>query len=275
VKLNELVTFDGNSEGQFEIEYRPLLANNAPIEHLLTIRSQELGTFKYKLQVTALEPSLRQTLRFEVPLGSLQSETFTFRSFHIAKCDYTCAVQKPDFFTVAKTVTAEALAPAVAWAGDEVSIPISYEPTEIGEVRDVLVAKSAEGGEFVCELLAVCVPPMPQGPYNIAHGKSFDIGFRNCFSTTCDWNFTVDSPSFRVAAPTAKVNAKTSGNITVFFEPLAEAASAPNGIVSAKLFVTCASIPNIPPWVFYVRGKVDKELPLTDPGSPAKGGKKK
>jgi hypothetical protein len=31
----------------------------------------------------------------------------------------------------------------------------------------------------------------------------------------------------------------------------------PGGIVSAKLFITCTSIPNIPPWIFYLQGKID------------------
>ena len=35
-----------------------------------------------------------------------------------------------------------------------------------------------------------------------------------------------------------------------------DALAAPGGAVNAKLFVTCTSKPEVPPWVFYLRGVV-------------------
>jgi hypothetical protein len=34
---------------------------------------------------------------------------------------------------------------------------------EIGEIRDVLIVNSPDGGEYTCDLVATCVAPLPQG----------------------------------------------------------------------------------------------------------------
>ena len=39
-----------------------------------------------------------------------------------------------------------------------------------GVVRDVLTVTSPTFGEYVCDLIATCVAPLPQGPYNFVKG---------------------------------------------------------------------------------------------------------
>eukprot|EP01034_Spumella_vulgaris_P022205 gene22205-28319_t len=271
VRLNELTPLSGNSEGSFEVEYRPLMPTAQPTEHLLTVTTKELGTFKYKLIVKATPPILRQVLRFDVPLGSMQTESFIFHAYNALKCDYTNSVRRPDFFTVQKTLTVDPV--AAGWDGDDVRLSVVFEPTEIGEVRDLLTVSSpGEGGEYQCELIGNCVAPMPQGPFNLVQGQggALEIPFRNCFTTTCSWAFSVDSTAFRVVAPTASVNAKTQGVCSVVFEPKEEHLTVAGGFVNAKLFIQCSTIANTPPWTFYLRGKID----LNAPAVPSKGGKK-
>ena len=270
IRVKELSRFSGNTEGSFEVEYRPLIPTAQPSEHLLTIRSVELGTFKYKIVVTAQPQAARQTLRFEVPLGNVQAEPFVFKTFNPAKCDFACVVKRPDIFTVAKSISAEAV---TNWSGEDLKLPISYEPMELGETRDVLTVSSADGGEYTCDIIAVCIAPMPQGPFNTPHGKPFEISFRNCFAAQCNWNFSIDSTAFRIDKPTASVNAKTQGSCSVTFDPQGDALNAPNGIVTAKLFVTCASRPDVPPWVYYLRGTIDKEMAEASAAKAAKGKK--
>ena len=48
---------------------------------------------------------------------------------------------------------------------------------------------------------------------------------------------------------------KAAGSVTVVFEPTLET---PVGVVSAKLFVRCESKPELPPWVFYLKGKIEE-----------------
>jgi len=144
--------------------------------------------------------------------------------------------------------------------GEESRIGISFEPTEIGEVQDVLVLQSADGGEYVCDLIAECSAPLPQGPFSFVQGSSTDISFRNCFSMATNWSFSIDSTSFRVASATNIVQAKSQGSVTVVFEPLADA---PLGTVAAKLFVKCDSKPDMPAWVYYLKGKVEQRSETT------------
>lgn len=270
IRVEELSKFGGNTEGSFQIEYRPLLPTQQPTEHLLTIRSVELGTFKYKIICTAQPQSARQKLRFEVPLGTVQTESFVFKAYNSAKLDFACTVQRADVFTVAKSITSDAV---TDWAGEDLKLPVSYEPMELGETRDLLTVSSADGGEYSCDITAICIAPMPQGPYNTPHGKPFEISFRNCFSASCTWNFAVDSKAFRVDKPNATVNAKTQGACSVIFDPSAEFLNAPNGIITAKLFVTCGGRPEVPPWVYYLRGKIDKEMAAAAEAKAAKGKK--
>jgi len=258
VKLNELTPLSGRNEGTFEVEYRPLKPTSQPEELLLTIMTKELGTFKYKVIVKATPPLLKQVLRFDAPLGSMQSESFIFHAYNTVNSNYACAVKKPEYFTVQSALVVAPV--AGGWEGEDVRLNVVFEPTVIGEIRDTLTLTSPEGGEYLCELIGNCTAPMPQGPYLLAQGGGgVEIPFRNCFSTSSTWSFSVDSPAFRVSAPTgvATVNAKTQSQCSVVFEPKEEHMNTAGGIITAKLFVTCTSIPNIPPWVFYLKGEID------------------
>lgn len=273
IKVNELTQLTGNHEGSFEVEYRPLVATQQPQELLLTLYTKELGMFKYKLIVKSGPPTLQQSLRFDVPLGSNQSESFIFRAYNTVKTDYICSVKKQDFFSVPKTVPVDAIA---KWEGEDIRVNISFEPTAIGEIRDMLTLSSAEGGEYTCELIGVCVPALPQGPFNLVQGGGvLDIPFRNCFPQSCTWSFTVDSSAFKIvtANAIATVAAKTEGKVSLSFEPHGELLQTPGGFITAKLFVACTSIADIAPWVFYLRGKIDLNAPVVA-AVAAKGGKK-
>ena len=255
INFKELSPLSGNPEGSFEIEYRPLMPTKAPTEHLLTIITKELGTFKYKVVLTATPATIRQTLKFDVPLGSIQTETYKFRVFNSTKCEYACKVTKPDTFTVVKSLSVDAV--SGGWSGDEVSIDVAFEPTEIGETIDTLSISSPDGGEYICELVAICVAPVPQGPFNFTQGAgATDIAFRNCFSTACSWTFSLDSSAFRLGAPNATVQPKTEGKCQIFFEPKDEHGTSPGTVVTAKLFIQCSAKPDLSPWVFYLKGTI-------------------
>ena len=47
---------------------------------------------------------------------------------------------------------------------------------------------------------------------------------------------------------------KAAGSVTIGFEPQPET---PVGIINSKLFVRCESKPELPPWVFYLKGKIE------------------
>lgn len=246
VRVIELAPLQGNSEGQFEVEYRPIKPTETT-EHLLTLMSTDLGTFKYKLEVNATPPTLKQTLRFDVPLGSSQEETLKFRTFAKVAGNATCELSREDLFQVAKSIPVPG---ATSWDGEDAEVPITFEPTAIGEVRDTVKITTQGGSEFVCELIAVCTPSLPQGPFEIASGGNREIKFRNCFEQSSGWTYRVDSPHFKTNAASGTVNARTDGSVTVSFAPQDGA----TGVINGKLFVSCDNKPDLAPWVFYLKG---------------------
>ena len=254
IRLKELVPLSGNAEGSFEIEYRPLIVTKQPLEHLLTIMTKQLGTFKYKVIVNASPSVVRQTLKFEASLGSMQAETFVFKTFGKADDNLTCAVTDASVFDVPKTLAC----PGVSdWGGADSRLSIRFEPTQLGETRDLLTIGSAQTGQYECQLIGVCTPPVPLGPFNFTTGSNaLEIPFRNCFNTTCKWNFMVDSVHFTIASASATVNAKTEGACSVTFRPVDNPSTDANDCVTGKLFIQCDSKPEVPPWVVYLRGKV-------------------
>jgi hydrocephalus-inducing protein len=198
IRVKELTPLNGNTEGSFEVEYRPLAVTEQPLEHLLTITSKDLGTYKYKLIVKATPPPLPQSLRFDVSLGSVQTENFVFKAFNSAKTDYKCVVKKGDLFSVPATIPVEA---TTNWDGQDVNVPISFEPMAIGEVNDTLTIAAANGAEYLCDIRGSCRPSMPQGPFELVQGGgNVDIPFRNYFTSAEAWTFAVDHPAFKLAS---------------------------------------------------------------------------
>jgi hydrocephalus-inducing protein len=151
-------------------------------------------------------------------------------------------------FHVVKQVQLDA---ATTWDGSQMKVPVTFEPTELGQKTDTLTLTTADGGTYTCVLSGKCTPPMPQGPFDIAAGSSRDISFRNCFSAPAAWSFTVDSPHFKVSTASANVGAKSDGSVGVSFNPQE---NAPVGPITAKLFVGCTDKPDVPAWIFYLRG---------------------
>jgi hypothetical protein len=273
VRVKELVPLSGHSEGSFEVEYRPLAPTAQPQTHLLTIMTKELGVFKYKLIVKASPPPSRQRIMFEVPLGTAQTEMFVFKTYTPAACTFNCSVQNADVFSVAKTFTAPAV---TSWDGQESKLEVQFEPMNLGEFSDVLTLTSPDGGEYTCDLIGQCIPPVPVGPFSMDKGASTDIPFRNCFSKTCEWVFSVDNASFRITNSTASVAAKSSGSCSILFEPTAEiiAANPSGGTVHGKLFINCKTNPDIPPWIFYLKGRFESGAVAAPPPGAAPAKKK-
>ena len=71
IRVSPVGAMSGNSEGVFEVEYRPLLPNaESGVDAGLSIHCQELGTFKYSLKLKATVPSAEAAINFEAPLGN-------------------------------------------------------------------------------------------------------------------------------------------------------------------------------------------------------------
>ena len=210
----------------------------------------ELGTYKYTLQLKPMPPTSEPTLRFEAPLGASQTETFTFRAFNRSAVSFACSVSQPMFFQVAEP--SKAADACADWEGQDVKVQVRFEPEKLGNIDDVLVVDGgAEAGEYRVRLAGVCRRPQPQGPFDVPGGGSKDIAVRNVYATDREYVFTVDNPAFAVGAAKATIKAKDSSNCSVKYTPSDGAAG---GVETGKLFVSCPAVPDMPPWIFYLRG---------------------
>jgi hypothetical protein len=254
VNVVEILRLSGNPEGSFDIQYRPLLPTQQPTVTQLTIITQELGVFKYELTLTTTDSIIMKPLNFEVPLGSAQAEIFKFRVYNSVKCDYACSTKQTDVFSLQKVLSVE---PVAGWEGEEVKLSVTFDPSELGTVRDVLTVTSPLGGEYQCAILATCVAPLPQGPIILTRGGGVvEIPFRNCYNNSCAWGFTLDSTAFKLSAAQATVASKASGQCSLSFDPQGDSLLTPGGVITGKLFISCTSKPEVPPWIYYLKGHI-------------------
>lgn len=63
-----------------------------------------------------------------------------------------------------------------------------------------------------------------------------------------EFTLVTDNPCFSVAAPTIKIDGKKSASLAVKYTPAEGAAN------TGKLMVTCPSLRDLPPWLFYLKG---------------------
>jgi hydrocephalus-inducing protein len=180
-------------------------------------------------------------------------QSFEFVAFTDQASELTAAVQHAGSFSIPAVCKVEA---AGDWEGKTHSIPIRFEPEAIGEVRDVLVLQSDTVGEYKCALHGVATPPLPQGPFVFA--GSIDLEFKNVFSVPMEFDVITDSPLIILAAKTLSIPAKTAKTISVKVDAaaMASGSSKPTlGALTAKLFVSCPSMKELPPWVFYLEAQ--------------------
>uniref|UniRef100_H3GUW7 Ig-like domain-containing protein n=1 Tax=Phytophthora ramorum TaxID=164328 RepID=H3GUW7_PHYRM len=251
IRVRQLNEISGRSEGSYEIEYRPTLHSETPVEDRLTISFVELGEYTYNLVQSTQPVGPERILYFKTSLGGSQAQTFTFTCYANAAAELSCSVQDPTSFTVAGTCKVEG---SSSWEGKPESIVTKFEPEAIGEFRDTLTLFSNSVGEYKCTLQGVSVPPLPQGPYVFSTSK--DIEFKNVFSTAKDFEVMVDNPRFVLSTTSLSIPAKSSKTITVKVDNTTTSArgeKAQSGVSeTGKLFVSCPQLKDLPPWVYYL-----------------------
>merc|ERR1712070_909949 len=134
--------------------------------------------------------------------------------------------------------------------GQELKVEVTFEPEALGEVKDTLIITSEKGGEYSCALNGQCTPALPQGPFIMPKGGGADVSFKNVFDEATEFVFSCDHPAFTANNRSANIGPKTSQAIQVKFAGIESGAA-----VSAKLLVTCPSNPQMPPWVYYLKGQ--------------------
>ncbi|RYY35804.1 hypothetical protein EON62_02225 [archaeon] len=242
----------------------------APAAHLnpaantsarVVLHSDQLGDYIYDLNLKAAAAGLEPALRFTCALGMRQTQVFRFKHFDKAAATFKASVTRPDVFTMPPVVTvAPAAPPADAWDGVDAVIEVAFEGTAIGNVNAELTLASDTSGVYVVPLIADCQPPRPAGPFTLAPGGSTSVEFRNVFNEEREFIVSTDNPSVFAVTPagTVKLARKAATNLVVRYMPPATAAASD---VAGKVVVACPANPDLPPWVFYLRGASDASAP--------------
>jgi hydrocephalus-inducing protein len=240
------ITINADSEQSVEVLFRPL-ARIRKHPANLTLFSPELGDFRYTLELNSSSLPNERTLRFDTSLGGENVQTFRFASFEPGACEFECKIGGAEFTVEQAKIKAQGCARGSD--GEMLQVDVRYEPTNLGDVRDVLTITAVGKGsaEYRVPLYGHCEPPKPLGPILIKSGANASIAFKNVFAQAEEFSFAVDNPNFSLAKKSEKIDAKKSTQLVVTFK----APAAGNQPQMAKLMVSC---PNLPPWIYYLRG---------------------
>lgn len=263
VRVTQVGDMADQAEGTFEVEFRPLVVCEEGKPARLKLFIDQLGTYTYDMTLKSKDAATDRSLHFKTALGSTETKVFRFESYvRGGSVEYKCKVDQPLFFDVPSSIKVDA---APDWGGVDASVEVAFEPEALGEVRDMITLSNNKGGVYKCMLYGVCVPPVPQGPIDIASGSSASVRFKNVFNKDHKFRMSVDNPCFSVDKAEQAVGAKKEISIGIKFA----GDGSDTKSVTGKLLVNCPEITGMPPWVFYLHGLAKSG------GGGGGGGKKK
>ncbi|CAD7939993.1 unnamed protein product [Amoebophrya sp. A120] len=242
-----------NGEVYMDVCFRPS-GGEGEGEGEVVLQCPELGSYPYQVQYKATPAGMEKSLVFKAPLGSSVTETFRFTHLGKKPTGYTAKVELPQGGGSSSSSAASRLEDFQIETKDikagegptEVRIDVKYEPSELAEMRAVLVVTSPETGtEYRTMLAGYSQPPQAKGPVVVS--KSASIDFRNPFKEAEDFTFQIDNPNdFALKVPNKqKIEGGKSVSVGVDFT-----GSSP---VGSRLVVTSAKIQT--PWIFFLKGE--------------------
>ncbi len=116
-------------------------------------------------------------------------------------------------FHVEKSITVA----SAGSSGTEASVDVNFEPSHLGDTPANLTISSSSGGDYSIPLHGHCLAPKPQGPFNIKPGSNISIAFRNIFTQSTQFVFSVDNPAFIVKAGDV-LKARKTYNIMITYD---------------------------------------------------------
>ncbi|XP_010008955.1 PREDICTED: hydrocephalus-inducing protein-like, partial [Nestor notabilis] len=189
VSVPQHFTVPAQSKADLVWEYQPLKTGESTGR--LVLQSSDLGSLSYDLQLKATSSRPEKPLYFRTMLGSCQTITTKIWNFAQQRTEYLLQTDCADFQTL-KSISA---APASA-EGSELSVEVTFEPCQVGEVRATLQLSSTLGGQYRIPLIGLALPPEPQGPFLIPAGGTTSISFRNVFPKATAFQYAVKHPAF-------------------------------------------------------------------------------
>lgn len=209
-------------QGGCDVRFRPLVAHKEQ-RVVLSLWSDDLGEFQYALALSAAGVGTEsRSLRFSTDLGRESAQMFRFTSFASKPQGSLQPSMEYEVRTGGREFSVDAARILVPWAdplgeGVPVVVEVKYEPSALGEVRDMLTIApvplggvagaaaasssssskdkaiagmsdpsvyssltSGQSSEYTCLLLGSCTPPKPAGPVVVpALGAGVGIRFKN------------------------------------------------------------------------------------------------
>jgi hydrocephalus-inducing protein len=207
------------SQSVLEFNFLPLIDH--PQEKVdLIMTSDLLGEFCYTLDLTALEiTSTERTLRMNTTLGCEISAPFRFKNFATSATTYECKLDSGRDFLVDSKINVPAAEPGSE--GVDVVVDVRFEPSAMGDARDMLRISSKDGGKYTCSLKGFCEAPKPQGPILVQQNQFASIKFKNTFDELQSFTFAIDNPSFLLSIKdsTVKINKKAVMEVKIQYKP--------------------------------------------------------
>merc|ERR1711933_337672 len=277
-----------DSQKRLTIYYRPLCQENKK-ESILTLYSDELGQYKYLLKLTSTPVGIDKILKFNSFLGGEDLQTFRFNHYinskntaketkydvRITSDDNDSSAELFDFCVAKKELVVtqkdieqnelkNANQKSMVKNSDSdssesiaVSIDVTYTPSNIGNVRNLLIISSkTNNSTYQCALHGFCDPPKPKGPYQVSTTKpNLQIPFKNPYRESCQFAFNTDHNCFVLKKDKEVIKAKAKTMIDVqFLEDKSDAKNKDSKQIMGKLIIK--SVTRKHEWVYYIRGLI-------------------
>ena len=113
------------------------------------------------------------------------------------------------------------------------TVPVTFEPTRLGEFQGAVTLSSKDGGDYVFPVIGHCTPPVPVGP--IVVRGSTAVPFKNVLGQQT-FEIAIDNPNFSVAKASEVIPAGKTTAFSVTYKPDGQAgkASAPDSARGKK-----------------------------------------
>jgi uncharacterized protein YpmS len=256
ISIPSIIDISPLGKTSVEIIYTPLDVMDTTVP--LTFNSPQIGIFEYKIHCVASAGSADKSMKFRVFLGGEQTQIFRFiNKYSVGSIDFKCSIQgegaDPQAFSLSlpnNSTTINSPPASSPLTGIEVSVPIIFEPSIVGNSRATLTVTSDKAGTYSCVLIGQAGEPIPQGPIIIkANNPNSSITLKNIFNQPVTYSFAVDNPAFVVKA-NETIPAKKTTQLNVQFKPSGGQSQQP---ISGKLSISCPSVTSTV-WVYYLRG---------------------
>ncbi|CCD16220.1 unnamed protein product [Trypanosoma congolense IL3000] len=250
-----------NSTAELLVRFFPLVHKEYPVA-TVTATSSEAGIVACKMKLNSIPPPHEGVTRISCSLGQSVEFTLKFTSYNKSNCEYSlryCDESKACHFSRVGNQNNIRAPGCSRPEGQEVSVDMLYEPSQIGDIRQIIEV-SSNTGVYTFPIVASCQPPQRQGPFAVRPGATTPLTFKNVFNEPLTVNITTDSPSFFVSKSVETVPPKKAIIIGVQYRQDDQQ----RNVHAAKLTVSGTHRCETISWLYYLKlVSADTNVPVS------------